>query len=145
MADVPDYAGDDKKGAGGQKHQVQRFESTAPGHRQEYRGPKQAAVSGKFPYGANDHQYHAVAKTIAESVQQARQRPIAHRKSFRPAKHDTVGDDKANEHRKTFAEFEQVSFQNQIDQDDQGCDDGDLHNDPDRTRQPGANQADAQA
>ncbi len=104
--------------------------------------PEQFAGAEQFAEEGHQQQDDAVTETVAEAVEETQADRVFHGEAFGPAEHDAVGDDQADEHRQLLADAEGVGLEKLINDDDQGGDDGNLHDDADAARDLFANQAD---
>ena len=67
---------------------------------------------------------------------------VLHRKPFRPAHHDTVGDNQTDKHGEFFAQSVTERFENLVNDNHQRGNDRHLHDDPNAAGNPVANQRD---
>src|SRR5690606_319477 len=79
------------------------------------------------------NQHGAVTQTVTDTVEERQYRRVLHGEGFRPAHHDAVGDDQADEYRQLLGQRIGIGLENLIDHDHQRGDDHHLHDHADRT------------
>ena len=95
----PDQQADDEERARRQQHQAVGLIPAAIPDRVQDLVAEQGAGAEQFAHGGYEDQDHAVAKAIAETVEEAHANAILHCKGLGATEHDAVGDDQPHEHR----------------------------------------------
>src|SRR5690554_96427 len=144
LAQAPDGQADDEECARRQQQQAVQDVPATRIHGRQQGYAEQGTGTQQFAEERHEQQHHRVAQAVTDTVHKAQPGAVLHGEAFSAAHYDTVGDDQANEYRQLFADFIGVGFQDLVDHDYQGGNDGHLNDDPDAARNLRTNQGNRQ-
>ena len=131
----PDDEADEDEGHGGHDHQAVVLVAHLVEAELLHDGvAPEGAAAEEFADEAEDDEDDAVAKSVAESVEETRPRLLHHSEGLEATHDDAVGDDEAHEDGELLADVVDVGFQHLVDEHHEGGDDDELHDDADARR-----------
>ena len=126
----PDDEADEDEGHGGHNHQAVVLVAYLVEAELFHDGvAPEGAAAEELAHEAEDDEDDAVAKAVAEAVEDAGSGLLHHGKGLQAAHDDAVGDDETHEDGELLADVVEVGFEHLVDEYDEGADDHQLHDD----------------